>query len=288
MLVSNGDEDGLGEEGNNYGESSHDEDEKEREGENKENAGDDKNSCGPDCRGVRKHGMKHFFSDKERFHAERQMLQLGAIAFVIIFISIVMLYFGYFKSIPNFDARYSAYLIYITISVVVIGIGVWHIKAYRHTFSCSMGMMVGMTIGMMAGFLLGAIIGATNGMFMGSVYGMLLGMFIGAWCTRNCGIMSIMEGLMAGLMGGLMGAMTTVMMLNDNLATFMPLLVGSITVIMGGMNVMIYKESEEHHDKIPKSDAYDKLAFISLLFILALLTVFVMVYGPKSALLASY
>jgi hypothetical protein len=199
-----------------------------------------------------------------------------------------MLYFGYFKTIPNFGARYGMYMIYTTISVTVIGIGVWHIRSYRHTFNCSMGMMVGMTIGMMAGFLLGAIVGATNGMFMGSVFGMFTGMFIGAWSARSCGIMSIMEGLMAGLMGGLMGAMTTVMMLNDNLMLFMPLLVGSIVVIMGGMSLMIYKESAEYHDKVPKSDIYDKLSFISLLFMLAMLTVLLMVYGPKSALLAVY
>ncbi|MFH1421050.1 MAG: hypothetical protein ABIG30_03775, partial [Candidatus Aenigmatarchaeota archaeon] len=150
-------------------------------------------------------------SSAGRLYVENQMLQLGAISFAIIFFAIKMLSFGFSNSIPDFALRYDMYTYYIMISVVVIGMGVWHIKAYRHTFDCSLGMMAGMTIGMLSGFLLGAIIGATNGMFMGSVYGMLLGMFIGAWCTRCCGIMSILEGLMAGLMGGLMGAMTTVM-----------------------------------------------------------------------------
>jgi len=277
------------------------------------------NSCGPECAQIAKKrfgilqtgslqdsGIKKFVSDPKSFNAERQMLQVGAIAFVIIVATMAALYFGYFKTIPNFAAKYGMYMIYAAISVTVIGIGVWHIKAYRHTFNCSMGMMVGMTIGMMAGFLLGAIVGATNGMFMGSVFGMFTGMFIGAWSARTCGIMSIMEGLMAGLMGGLMGAMTTVMMLNDNLMIFMPLLVGSIAVIMGGMSVMIYKEqsslrsrrpegssqiykeSVDHRNTIPKNDIYDKLAFISLLFMLAMLTVLIMVYGPKSALLAVY
>ncbi|MBI5061512.1 MAG: hypothetical protein HZB67_04330 [Candidatus Aenigmarchaeota archaeon] len=243
-------------------------------------------ACGPECKGMRGHRVRHFMSDPGRFHVERQMLLIGALTFIIVASAITALYFGYFRLIPNFAVRYSLYLVYATVSIVVIGIGVWHIRAYRHTFNCSLGMMVGMTIGMMAGFLLGAIIGATNGMFMGSVYGMLLGMFIGGWCARNCGIMSIMEGLMAGLMGGLMGAMTTVMMLNDNIVLFMPLLVGSISVIMAGMSVMIYKESEEHRDTIPKNDAYDVIAFVSLLFVLAMLTTFVMIYGHKSALLS--
>jgi hypothetical protein len=245
-------------------------------------------ACGPDCKGVRGHNMKHFFSDAERFHVERRMLLMGAISAIVILAAMAMLYLGYFRAIPNFMPRYGSYLIYITVSVVAVGMGVWHIKAYRHTFNCSLGMMAGMTIGMIAGFLFGAIIGATNGIFMGSVYGMFLGMFIGAWCTRSCGIMSIMEGLMAGLMGGLMGAMTTVMMLNDNLLLFMPLLVGSIAMITAGMVVMIYKESSEHHDKIPKTDMYDGFSFVSLLFILTILTTFVMIYGPKSALLAAY
>lgn len=217
--------------------------------------------------------------------AEKQMIIVGLISFILIAIAMVMLYFGYFKSIPGFAERYNLYIIYTTIAVTVIGVGIWHIKSYRHTFNCSMGMMVGMTIGMMVGFLLGAIIGATNGLFMGSVYGMFLGMFAGAWCARNCGIMSIMEGLMAGLMGGLMGAMTTVMMLNDNIVLFMPILIGSIVIIMGGMSLLIYKESVEHRDNISKKDKYEMFSYISLLFILAMLTVFIMVYGPKSAIL---
>ncbi|MFH1420769.1 MAG: hypothetical protein ABIG30_02270, partial [Candidatus Aenigmatarchaeota archaeon] len=82
--------------------------------------------------------------------------------------------------------------------------------------------------------------------------------------------------------------MTTVMMLNDNLAIFMPILIGSIVVIMLGMIIMIYKESQEHRNKLIENDIYDKFSFVSLLFILAILTMFVMVYGPKAALLAAY
>ena len=226
--------------------------------------------------------------ENKKFQEEKQIVKVGLIAFIIIAAAMGMLYLGYFKSIHNFGVKYGLYSLYTSIAVTVIGIGIWHIKSYRHTFTCSMGMMVGMTIGMMSGFLLGAIIGATNGMFMGSVYGIFIGMFIGAWSACNCGIMSIMEGLMAGLMGGLMGAMTTVMMINDNLAIFIPILIGSIVIIMIGMSVMIYKESVEHRDNIPKKDKFEMFSYVSLLFILAMLTTFIMVYGPKSALLAAY
>jgi len=66
----------------------------------------------------------------------------------------------------------------------------------------------------------------------------------------------------------------------------MPILIGSIVVIMGGMSMMIYKESVEHRDNISKKDKYEMFSYISLLFMLAMLTVFIMVYGPKSAILA--
>lgn len=221
----------------------------------------------------------------KNFEAEKQAIKVGLTSLVLISAGLWLLYSGYFKSIPNIE-RYGSYMIYTAISIAVIGTGMWHIKSYRRTFTCSTGMMAGMSIGMIAGFLLGAIIGATNGMFTGSVYGMFLGMFIGAWSTRNCGIMSIMEGVMAGLMGGLMGAMTTVMMINDNLTLFMPLFMGSIILVTFGMILMIYRESEEHVAKLEKADKYEVLIYVSLLFILAMLTVVVMVYGPKSALVA--
>lgn len=221
----------------------------------------------------------------EKYESEKQMIKVGVLAFALISAGLWLLYSGVLRGVPNIE-RYGIYLVYTAISTTVIGVGIWHVKAYRHTFTCSTGMMAGMTIGMLAGFLLGAIIGATNGLFTGSVYGMFLGMFTGAWCTRNCGIMSIMEGLMAGLMGGLMGAMTTVMMINDNLAIFMPILVGSITFIMAGMNVMIYQESEEHRDTIGKKNSYEIIVFLTFLLMLAVLTTIIMVYGPKSALVA--
>jgi hypothetical protein len=220
-----------------------------------------------------------------KFYLEKQVMTVGLFSCMLASVAIFALYFGIFQTASNVS-RFWPYLVYTIISVTIIGMGIWHIKIYRRTFTCSTGMMAGMTIGMLAGFLFGGIIGATNGIFMGSVFGMSVGMFTGAWCTRSCGIMSIMEGLMAGLMGGIMGAMTTMMMISDNIALFMPILVGAIGMIMGGMSVMIYKESADNRKDIKRGSGYEMFTYVFLLFILAVVTSFIMVFGPKSALVA--
>ncbi|MFH0836936.1 MAG: hypothetical protein V1870_02300 [Candidatus Aenigmatarchaeota archaeon] len=216
-------------------------------------------------------------------NAEKKLIIVGIISFALIGFAELLMYYGFFAAITGFS-KYFSYIFYLTISTVFIGAAVWHIKHYRHTFDCSMGMMVGMTIGMMAGYMIGAVIGATNGMFIGSVVGMFTGMIIGAWCTRNCGVMSILEGLMAGLMGGLMGAMTAVMMINENITLFMPLLIGACLLITGGMSYMVYKESREHHDKVAKLDNYDMFIYISAMFIFAIAMTFIIAWGPRSVL----
>lgn len=236
-----------------------------------------RDSCGCDDKG-KKAGKKGTMRSAEEGAAAM------FVASLLIIVAVEMLFsFGLFRAVPGFIGKYWQYILYITIAVSAGGAAVWHIRAYRKTFNCSLGMMVGMTIGMLAGFAFGAIIGATNGMFVGSVYGMAVGMFAGAWCTRRCGIMSIMEGLMAGFMGGLMGAMTTVMMIADNLAIAMPILVGGCALILGGMVYMIRKESEGH-DIDARFDIYDAVIFMSVLIMLAFATTAIMAYGPKAAI----
>jgi len=211
------------------------------------------------------------------------MIKIGAMAFAVLALAEAVLYRGFFAGIADF-AKYHSYILYLVVSVVFIGSAVWHIKHYRHTFNCSIGMMVGMTVGMVSGFTIGAIVGATNGMFVGSVTGIIVGMGIGAWCTRTCGIMSVLEGLMAGLMAGLMGAMTTVMLINDNIALFMPILIGSCLLITGGMSYMIYKERKDDRKSIASPDGYDMINYIAVMFIVAVVITFIMVLGPKSAI----
>jgi hypothetical protein len=229
-------------------------------------------SSGADCRYDKKPGITH---------AEAKAVTMLIVSFVIIATVEVVLSLVISKIIPGFTGKYWQYLVYITISVAFGGAAIWYVCHYKRAFDCTMGMMVGMTIGMLAGFVFGAIIGATNGMFIGSVYGMAVGMFVGASVVCKCGIMSVMEGLMAGFMGGLMGAMTTVMMISDNLALFMPIVIGGCSVILYGMMHMIVKETEK---KSVQFDAYDTIIFASALVILAFATTALMAFGPKSAI----
>ena len=137
-----------------------------------------------------------------------------------------------------------------------------------------------MTTGMIAGFLAGFFIGATNGMFYGIVFGMAVGIFMGVWNGRCCGIMGTMEGLMAGFMGGLMGAMTSVMLLNDNLKIASVIVFALSAVIMFSLNYMIYGETKENKREMREN--YWIIVLLSA--ILTGLTIWLMVYGPRSAL----
>jgi len=123
-------------------------------------------------------------------------------------------------------------------------------------------------------------------MFVGAAFGMFTGMAIGAWCTRTCGVMSVLEGLMGGLMAGLMGAMTTVMLINENLLLFMPLLIGSCALILGGMSYMIYREHMENREEIAKLDRYDMLTYLSAMFVFTIIVTIIIIWGPKSVLVA--
>ena len=142
------------------------------------------------------------------------------------------------------------------------------------------GMMIGMTVGMIAGFLSGFYVGATNGMFYGSIFGIAIGIFFGVWNGKCCGVMGVMEGMMAGFMGGLMGAMTAIMMFNDNLKAAGIIVFIISAFIMIGLNFMIYKETKGTERRHKDSEFF--IVFWS--FILTMLTIFMIVSGPRSVL----
>ena len=190
-----------------------------------------------------------------------------------------ILYFMKFRYIPDFIPKYGFFIFLIILSYAVVLPSIKQVRAYGN-FVCMSGMMIGMTTGMIAGFLPGFFIGATNGMFWGGVFGMGVGIFMGVWNGKCCGIMGIMEGLMAGFMGGLMGAMTAVMMINDNLRIAGVIVFGISAVILFSLNYMIYFEMKESR-KESRGD-YFTIAFMS--FILSAITIWFMVYGPRSIL----
>lgn len=232
--------------------------------------------------------FSHLIFDKSRFHAERGMLKIGLLTFVTLSVLEIIAYYAFFVNSPTFAAwNYGTYIFYLILAVTLTGSALWHLDAYRKKVTCQTGMMMGMTVGMLSGFLLGAIVGATNGMFAGSAFGMVVGMLFGVYGGRCCGIMGIMEGLMAGFMGGIMGAMTTVMLINDNILMFFPLMFASSAVILIGLTYMIYKDY--NHGLIGKANPNDLQShsfsvLITFTFLLTMATTWIIVYGPRSVL----
>jgi len=86
---------------------------------------------------------------------------------------------------------------------------------------------------------------------------------------------------MAGFMGGLMGAMTAIMMFNDNLKAAGIIVFAISAFIMIGLNFMIFKETRGAERKHKDGEL-----FVSVLsFVLTILTILMIVYGPRSILL---
>jgi len=210
---------------------------------------------------------------------EENLIKTIFISLLVSFAFLAVLYFLKLRYVESFIPKYGFFLFFAILSYSLILPSVKHVRIYKE-FACMSGMMIGMTIGMISGFLAGFYVASTNGMFIGSVFGMSLGIFFGVWNGKCCGIMGTLEGIMAGFMGGLMGAMTSIMMFNDNLKYMSAIvfLVSGITLF--GLNYMIYKETREIEEKNKEGDFFTM--FWSLL--LTALTVFIMVFGPRSIL----
>ena len=192
--------------------------------------------------------LKEFTKELNGNRVEGELIKTVFYSLITIFAILGILYFLRFRFIDGFLDKYGFYLFFAGLSYSFLTPSIRQVRSYRE-FSCMSGMMIGMTIGMIAGFLSGFYIGATNGMFIGSVFGMLFGMSLGVWLGSCCGYMGFMEGIMAGFMGGLMGAMTAVMMINDNLKAATIIIFIISTIIIFGLNFMIYKEMKENPNK---------------------------------------
>ena len=222
---------------------------------------------------------KEFIGELNGKEVEGELIKTFLYSFIISIAILGIVYFVKFRYIDGFLGKYGLYLLLASISLALITSMIRQVRAYKE-FACMSGMMIGMTAGMISGFDIGLYLGATNGMLYGSILGMLVGIFIGIWMGKCCGIMGVMEGLMAGFMGGIMGAMTAVMMINDNLKVAVVIISIVTWVILVLLNYMIYKETRsakrEHKD-----DAFFTI-FWSL--ILTSLTIWLMIFGPRSLL----
>ncbi len=224
---------------------------------------------------------KDFFENREKYKIERQAFANAAIALFILVILEGIAYIGFLEKIPNFISAYGWWLFYLDISIVSLGMGLWHFYAYETKVTCMSGMMVGMTFGMQTGMMIGAVMGAVNGFFIGSVAGLILGVIVGSLAGKCTGIMGVMEGMMAGVMGGTMGPMITVMMV-DNILWFMPVFMAANIIIIFGLSYMLYEEVVEH--KSVKEKPLDLNTFVGLCIIAVFILAAIMIIGPKSLL----
>jgi len=223
--------------------------------------------------------FKEFVRSLKSNEVEGELIKTIFVSLATSLIVLGILYIFRLRYIPDFIPKYGLYIFFSVISYSLILISARHVRAYKE-FPCMTGMMIGMTIGMIAGFLPGFYLGATNGMFWGSLIGMSIGIFFGVLNGKCCGIMGVMEGIMAGFMGGLMGSMTALMMFNDNLQYITVILFAISSVILIGLNYMIYAETRER-ERLHKEDNFSTILWS---FILTTLTVWFMVFGPKSLL----
>lgn len=223
--------------------------------------------------------FKEFMNELNSQRVEGELIKTIFYSLITSFLIIGFLYFIVLNKIEGFIPKYGFYLFLAAIIYSLMMPSLRQVRAYKN-FNCMSGMMIGMTAGMIAGFMSGYFIGATNGMFVGGVFGMIVGSVFGIWLGSSCGVMGFMEGIMAGFMGGLMGAMTSVMLLNDHLKLATIVVSVFSAIISISLNYMIFLEMREN-ERQKKEDHFITIMVTSVLIII---TTWLMVFGPRSAL----
>lgn len=223
--------------------------------------------------------LKEFRKELNGNRVEGELIKTIFYSLITSFIILGILYYAKFRYIENFMNAKGYFLFFSALSYSLIVPTMRQVKAYKE-LPCMTGMMVGMTIGMISGFLPGFLIASTNGMFIGSLYGISIGIFLGILNGKCCGVMGIIEGMMAGFMGGLMGAMTAFMLFNDHLILSMIVVFLISAIIIISLNYMIYKEMKFEERKIIE----DNFSTFLITFILINLTIWIMMYGPRSGI----
>ncbi|MEK6844484.1 MAG: hypothetical protein AABX83_03600 [Nanoarchaeota archaeon] len=223
--------------------------------------------------------FKEFIKELNGKGVEGEIIKTVIFSLLTSLTTLTILYFLKLKTIQDFIPKYSFYLFFISLSYAILMPAIKQVRAYKE-LPCMSGMMVGMTIGMISSFLPGFYVASNNGMFIGGFFGVSIGIIMGAWQGKCCGIMGTMEGMMAGFMGGLMGAMTSFMLLNDNLKIAGVLVFIISAIIMFSLNYMMYKESKQ----LQRQRKEDNFLTVLLTFILTIVTTWLIVLGPRSAI----
>ena len=223
--------------------------------------------------------FKEFIKELNGKGVEGEIIKTVIFSLLTSLTTLIILYFLKLKTIQDFIPKYGYYLFFISLSYAILMPAIKQVRAYKE-LPCMSGMMVGMTIGMISSFLPGFYVASNNGMFIGGFFGVSIGIIMGAWQGKCCGIMGTMEGIMAGFMGGLMGAMTSFMLLNDNLKIAGVLVFIISAIIMFSLNYMMYKESKQ----LQRQRKEDNFLTVLLTFILTIVTTWLIVLGPRSAI----
>ncbi len=214
---------------------------------------------------------------------ERTIIESAGLSLFLLMAAEYALYYGFLKGIQNFGTRFAPFVLFLITFLILNTSFIRYFKGLKREFSCMTGCMIGMTMGMVSGFTLGAVIGATNGMLVGSVYGLFIGMLFGSWAGKCCGLMGTMEGMMAGLMGGIMGAMTSLMLISENVFIFLGILgAASATILI----FLVKHVSTENKDAEGYFKPMDFLTFLGLNTLILLLSTWLIIYGPKSVIVA--
>ena len=224
--------------------------------------------------------FKEFVKDLGNDKVEGEIVKTMFYSLLVSFITFGIFYFLKLKDIENLFPKYGFYMFFAFLSYAIILSAFRQVRCFKE-FPCMSGMMIGMTMGMMSGFLAGYFVGAINGMFYGGIFGMAVGIGFGMFNGSCCGVMGVLEGIMAGFMGGLMGAMTAVMMINDSMKIMGGIVFVVCAVIMIGLNYMVHKES----NGLERNNKIDQFSTVVISFILTTITIWLMVFGPRSAFL---
>lgn len=223
--------------------------------------------------------FRNFIEELNGKGVEGELVKTIFYSLLTSFLTLIVLYFVRLRNVGDFFSKHGFFIFFAVLSYAIIIPAIRQVRAYKE-FPCMSGMMIGMTTGMFAGFLPGFYVASTNGMFIGGFFGVTMGIISGVWNGKCCGVMGIMEGIMAGFMGGLMGAMTAFMLFNDHLKTTAIIVFLISLVIMTGLNYMIYLESKQ----IKRQHKEDQILTIALSFLLTVITTWLIVFGPRSAI----
>lgn len=227
--------------------------------------------------------IKDFFTNTHKYEPEYRIVKQALFTLVMLLIAqAIVLYLLTLKT-PSM-LKYSPWLIYTSLTVVSIAVGITHLKSYYSSINCMTGMMIGMTFGMQTGMMIGTILGATNGLFFGGLTALFLSVIVGAYTGRCCGIMGVMEGMMAGSMGGIMGSMIGTMFSVDNIFWFMPPFMLVNILIMIGLSIMLYEEVIEKHKPAHKPILFT--TFFTWCSITTAIISFIILLGPRTGIAA--